>query len=74
MMSPIIGWLRRWRQRDDQHLVKGAASLPVDPIDDLIRGVNQAQERDAEDERQLYPSRGGRPQSYRRRRLRPKML
>jgi hypothetical protein len=56
------------RQRDDQHLIKRAASLPIDPIDELIRIVNQAQERDAEDERRLYPTRGDRPMSFQRRR------
>ena len=44
----------RWRKRDDQHLFKSAAPLPVDPLDELIRVVNETQERDAEDERRLY--------------------
>jgi hypothetical protein len=43
-MSPLFRWLHRWRQRDDQHLVK-----PADPIDELRRLVNEAQERDAEE-------------------------
>ena len=34
------------RERDDGHLVK--------PVEELIRIVNEAQERDAEDERRLY--------------------
>jgi hypothetical protein len=64
MMSSLTRWLRRWRQRDDQHLFK-AAAFPTDPIDELRRLVNEAQERDAEDERRQYPMRG-RPSSYRR--------
>jgi hypothetical protein len=65
--SPLFRWLHRWRQRDDQHLVKRAAALPADPIEELIRVTNEAQERDAEAERRLYPMRGGRPSLYRRR-------
>ena len=39
----------------------------VDPIDELFRIVNQAQERDADDERRLYhPMRGDRPTSFQR--------
>jgi hypothetical protein len=56
------------RERDDRHLFKVFASPRVDPIDELIRIVNQAQERDAEDERRLYPMRGDRPMSFQRRR------
>jgi hypothetical protein len=48
--------LRRWRKRDDQHLVKAPAPVPVDPLGGLIGVVNEAQERDAEDERRLYRS------------------
>ena len=55
----MLRWLRRWRERDDQHLVKRAAPLPADPIDELCRIINEAQQRDAEDERRLYrPMRG----------------
>jgi hypothetical protein len=58
--EPAPPGLRRWRERDDGHLVK-----PVDALADiegLIRLVNEAQERDAEDERRLYhPMRGDRP-------------
>jgi hypothetical protein len=62
-------WLRGWRERDDQHLVKRAALLRADLIDDLSRIINEAQERDAEDERWLYrPMQGDRPLSFRRRR------
>jgi hypothetical protein len=65
----MLRWLRRWRERDDRHLVKQAGPLPVDPIDELIPIVNLAQERDAEDERRLYhPMRGDRPTSFQRRR------
>jgi hypothetical protein len=35
-------------------LFKARAPVPVDPLDELIRIVNEAQERDAEDERRLY--------------------
>jgi hypothetical protein len=45
--------LRRSRERDDRHLVKARAPSPVDPIDELIRIVNEAQERHG-DERRLY--------------------
>jgi hypothetical protein len=64
----MLRWLRRWRERDDRHLFKAAVPLPVDPLEELIRVVNEAQERDAEDERLLYyPMRKDRPSSYRRR-------
>ncbi len=45
-------WLRRWRERDDRHLIKSAAApLPdIDPIEELDCLISQAQERDAEDE------------------------
>ena len=35
----MLGWLRGSRERDDRHLVKGAAQIPpeVDPIDELSR-------------------------------------
>jgi hypothetical protein len=41
--ATLLRWLRRWRQRDDQHLFEAAAPLPVDPIDELSRIVNEAQ-------------------------------
>jgi hypothetical protein len=48
----MIRWLRRWRERDDRHLIKGATPLPeIDPIEELARIVEEAQRRDAEDER-----------------------
>jgi hypothetical protein len=40
--------------RDDQQLVKPESSEHVDPVEELIRVVNEAQERDARDERRLY--------------------
>jgi hypothetical protein len=66
----VLRWLRRWRERDDRHLVKRAgSSADVDPLEELIRVVNEAQERDAEDERRLHhPMRGDRPSFFQRRR------
>jgi hypothetical protein len=63
-MSLLIQWLRRWRQRDDQHLVKRA-----DPIEELRQIVGEAQERDLDDERRLYPMFAS---SSRRRRVAPR--
>jgi hypothetical protein len=62
--------LRRWRERDDGHFVKRAGPLAdVDPLEALIRIVNQAQDRDAEDEHRLYHSMcGDRPSFFQRRR------
>ena len=62
--------LRRRRERDDGHLVKPTgSSADIDPVEELIRVVSEAQERDAEDERRLYhPMRGDRPSSFQRRR------
>jgi hypothetical protein len=55
MKAKMLRWLRRWRERDDRRLVKRTEPLSdVDPIEELIRIVNEAQERDAEDERRLY--------------------
>ena len=51
----VSRWLRRWREREDLHIFKAAAPLPVDRLEELIRVANDAQERDAEDERGLYP-------------------
>jgi hypothetical protein len=63
-------WLRRWRERDDGHLVTPDGPLAdVDPLEELIRVVKEAQERDAEDELRLYhPMRGDRPSFFQRRR------
>ena len=62
--------LRRRCERDDGHLVKPTgSSADIDPVEELIRVVREAQERDAEDERRLYhPMRGDRPSSFHRRR------
>ena len=44
-------WLRRWRERDDQHLIKSATPLPdINSIEDLDRLLIEAHERDAENE------------------------
>jgi hypothetical protein len=48
-MEARLGWLHRWRQRDDRHLFKSQHPLPeIDPIEELARIVGEAQERDAE--------------------------
>ena len=62
--------LRRRRERDDGHLVKPGSSADFDPVEEMIRVVSEAQERDAEDELRLYhhPMRGDRPSSFQRRR------
>jgi hypothetical protein len=55
MEAKVLRWFGRWRERDDRRLVKGVEPSPdVNPIEELIRIVNDAQERDAEDERRLY--------------------
>ena len=42
-------------ERDDQHLLKTSDPLAdIDLLEELIRIVNKAQERDAQDERRLY--------------------
>jgi hypothetical protein len=66
----VLRWLRGWRERDDGHLVKRAApGTDVDPLEELVRVINEAQERDAEDERRLYHSmRGDHPSFFQRRR------
>ena len=62
--------VRRRHERDDGQLVKPTgSSADIDPVEELIRVVREAQERDAEDERRLYhPMRGDRPSSFPRRR------
>ena len=42
----MLRWLRRWREQDDQQLVKPGSLEHVDPLEELIRVVNEAQERD----------------------------
>jgi hypothetical protein len=61
-------WIRRWRERDDRHLIKSATPLPdIDPIEELDRLISEAQERDADDEGRFErlsrpsPIRGRRP-------------
>jgi hypothetical protein len=68
----MLRWLRRWRGRDDRHLLKQAEPLPeLDPIEELARIVGEAQERDVDDERRLYhPMGGDRASFYQRRRPR----
>jgi len=47
--------LRLWRERDDGHLVKASDPLAdINLLEELIRIVNEAQKRDADDERRLY--------------------
>ena len=47
--------LRRWHERDDGHLIKSPDPLAdINLLEELIRIVNEAQERDAKDERRLY--------------------
>jgi hypothetical protein len=47
--------LPRARERDDGHLIKPiGASADIALFEQLVRVVNEAQERDAEDERRLY--------------------
>jgi hypothetical protein len=60
--------LRRSRERVDGHLVRSADPLAeVDLLKELIGIVNEAQKRDAEDERRLYdPMLGDRPSCQRR--------
>jgi hypothetical protein len=58
----------RQRGRDDEHLVKPTEDAAL--FEQLVRIVNEAQERDAEDERRLYhPMRGARPSFSQRDRL-----
>lgn len=46
---------RPWFERDDGHLFKPVGALAdAGLLKELIRIVNEAQERDAEDERRLY--------------------
>jgi len=46
---------RSWHERDDGHLFKASDPLAdINLLEELIRIVNEAQKRDAEDERGLY--------------------
>jgi len=65
----LLRWLRQSRERDDAHLVKPAGpSADIELLGELIRVVNEAQGRDAEDERRLYQPMGGDRPSYFQRR------
>jgi hypothetical protein len=68
--EPTAAAQPRRRERDDRHLVKQAGPLAdIDLLEELIRIVNEAQERDAEDERRLYdPMLRDRPSFFQRRR------
>jgi hypothetical protein len=52
---PMFGWLRRWRHRSKSHrrVTPRGPAPKVDSIEELMRIVNAAQDRDAEDERRL---------------------
>ena len=53
--EPALPRVPAWRKRDDQHLVKPVDPLAnIDLLKELICIVNEAQERDAKDERGLY--------------------
>jgi hypothetical protein len=60
--------LRPWRERDDGHLVKPSDPLAdVDLLKELIRIVNEGQDRDAKDELRLYdPMLRDRPSLFQR--------
>ena len=58
----------RERERDDGHLVKPiGSSADAALFEQLVRVVNEAQERDAEDERRLYRPMPGARRSQRER-------
>lgn len=67
----MLSWLRRLRGRDDQNLVKRAAPVTapdVDPIEELVRIIGEAQDGDAADEARLdHLGLGDRPSPYQRR-------
>ena len=65
--------LPRSRGRDDEHLNKPiGASADIALFEQLVRIVNEAQERDAEDEHRLYdPMPRARPSLSQRERLDP---
>jgi hypothetical protein len=59
-------------ERDDGHLVKGGMLADVDFLKELIRIVNEAHGRDAEDELRLYrPMSGAWPSPSQRKPLDP---
>ncbi len=67
----MFDWLRRWRSgtQSSGHAIPREPVPKVDPIEELLRIVNGAQDLDAEDERRLGdPTWRNRPISYPRRR------
>lgn len=71
MDADFSGWTKSQQplrlERREGHLRKNAIAT-IDPLQELIRVVNEAQERDAEDERRLYhPMRESASMSFRRR-------
>jgi hypothetical protein len=53
--EPALPGAPRRRERDDRRLVKPGSTLAeVEFLEELIRIVNEAQKRDAKDERGLY--------------------
>jgi hypothetical protein len=65
----VLRWLRCWRERENQLPIEPLPLADVDPLEELIRVVNEAQVRDARDERRLYePRLGERPPSFQPRR------
>ncbi len=66
----MFDWLRRWRQRSKpRRRVTTREPVPkIDPIEELMRIVNEAEDHDAEDDRRLGdPTWRNRPSSYPRR-------
>jgi hypothetical protein len=53
--EPTLPEPPRQRERDDRHLVKPIGqSADIALFEQLVRVINEAQDRDAEDERRLY--------------------
>ena len=71
--EPTPPKLPRKGERDDAHLMKPIGSLADAALfEQLVRAINEAQERDADDERRLYdPMLRVRPSFSRRERLDP---
>ena len=61
----MLQWLRHLGRKADPQLVKPGPSEHLDPIKVLIRLVNEAQDRDARDERRLYDPKLGDGPSFR---------
>ena len=61
--------LRSWHERDDGHLIKSPDPLAdINLLEELIRIVNEAQQRDGEEERLLYGPPTPKGLSFQRRR------